>query len=107
MIQISEISGIETQVLLSDLFKYDYKSHEASTILPSVTYRDLICKILGIAPPDLLAEEVIRGRILEQLNRLGKRDMASISQAVKEYYDNPERLLTKLGLQSLTPAIKI
>lgn len=107
IIQISEISGIETQILLSDLFKYDYKTHEASAILPSVTYRDTICKILGVAPPDLLAEEVVRSRILEQLNRLGHRDMHSISEAVKEYYDNPERLLTKLGLQSLAPAIKV
>ncbi len=107
VIQISEISGIETQVLLSDLYKYDYKTHEASPILPSVTYRDLICKILGIAPPDLLSEEVVRAKILEQLNKLGKRDMGSISQAVKEYYDNPERLLTKLGLQSLAPAIRV
>jgi flagellar protein FlaI len=107
IVQISEISGIETQVLLSDIYKFDYKTHQATPILPSVTYRDMLSKVLGVAPPDILEEEVIRARILEQLNKMGKRDMPSISQTVKEYYDNPERLLAKIGLGNLTPAIKV
>ncbi|MFI5412646.1 MAG: ATPase, T2SS/T4P/T4SS family, partial [Candidatus Micrarchaeales archaeon] len=107
IVQMSEISGIETQILLSDIYKYDYKTHQAAPMLPSVTYRDMIAKSIGVAPPDILAEEVIRGRILEQLNKMGKRDMGSISEAVKEYYDNPERLLAKVGLQNLAPAVKM
>jgi archaeal flagellar protein FlaI len=107
VVQISEISGIETQILLSDIYKYDYKTHQAAPMLPSVTYRDLISKVIGVSPPDVLAEEVVRARILEQLNKLGKRDLQSISQTVKEYYDNPERLLAKIGLGQITPAIKI
>ena len=103
--QMSEISGIETQVLISDTYRYDYKTNRASPMMPSVTYRDLLSKILGIAPPDILGEEAVRALILEQLNKLGKRDMASISQAVKEYYDNPEALLKKVGLPAVKPVI--
>ena len=55
----------------------------------------------------MTAEEVVRARILEQLNKLGKRDMVSISETVKEYYDNPERLLAKVGLNNLAPAVKL
>ncbi len=107
VIQISEISGIETQILLSDLYRFDYKTRQAAPMLPSVTYRDMLAKMLGIAPPDILAEEAVRARILEQLNKLGKRDMGTISEMVKEYYDNPERMLTKIGLGNIEPAVRI
>lgn len=107
VVQISEISGIETQVLLSDIYKYDYKTHQATPILPSVTYRDTIAKVLGIAPPDIFAEEAVRARILEQLNKMGKRSIADISEVVKEYYDNPESLLRKIGLPQLSPVIRV
>lgn len=107
IIQVSEISGIETQILLSDLYKYDYKTHQSSPILPSVTYRDKLAKVLGVSPPDILAEEVVRARILEQLNKLGKRDMGSISQMVKAYYDRPEEMLKEIGLPQLAPVIRV
>ena len=105
--QMSEISGIETQILLSDIYKFDYRTRQAAPIMPSITYRDILSKLLGLAPTDILAEEVVRARILEALNKLGLRDMRSVSQAVKEYYDNPEALLKKIGLPQLAPAIKV
>ena len=105
--QMSEVSGIETQVLISDTYRYDYKTHKASPMMPSVTYRDTLSKLLGVAPADILSEEAIRALILEQLNKTGRRDIPSISQTVKEYYDNPESLLKKLGLGHITPAIRV
>ncbi len=104
--QISEISGIETQVLLSDLYKYDYGTHKSSTMLPSVTYRDTLSKLLGVSPTDIIAEERVRAAILERLNQLGKRDMKSINEAVRDYYDNPEALLKKINLD-MAPVIKV
>ncbi|MCL5433420.1 MAG: Flp pilus assembly complex ATPase component TadA [Candidatus Marsarchaeota archaeon] len=108
VVQISEVSGMEgTQTLISDLYKYDYKTNSASPILPSVTYRDALAKVIGVPPTDILAEEVVRARIIEQLNKHGIRDMKSISEAVMEYYSDPEHLLQKLGLANLTPIIKL
>lgn len=107
IVQLSEISGVETQVLLSDLYRYDYRTEQASAILPSVTYRDVLAKILGIVPVDVMAEEAVRAKILEKLNETGKRDMTSVSEAAKEYYYSPETLLKKIGLQHLSPAIKV
>ncbi len=107
IIQLSEVSGVETQVLLSDLYKYDYRTGSESTILPSVTYRDVLSKLIGVVPVDVMGEEVIRAKILERLNELGKRDMVSISEAAKEYYYEPESLLKKIGLEHLNPVIKV
>ena len=63
---------METQVLLSDLYRYDYKTHQAVVIQPSVTYRDAVAKILGISPPDILEEEKVRANLLfAKLNKQG------------------------------------
>ena len=99
--QVSEISGIDTQVLLSDLYTYDYKTHKASEILPSVTYRDLLAKLTGYTPSEIVLEEQRRGKILERLNKLGVRDVRGLAGFVKEYYDNPQRALAKIDLAGL------
>lgn len=107
IVQISEISGIETQVLLSDLYKYDYKLHKGAPILPSITYRDIISNLLGIPPSDVLAEEEVRANILYKMNQMQMRDIVSINNMVKEYYDNPENVLKKLDLQNMKPVITV
>ncbi|MEM3781894.1 MAG: ATPase, T2SS/T4P/T4SS family [Candidatus Micrarchaeaceae archaeon] len=99
--QVSEISGIETQVLLSDLYTYDYKTHKSSGILPSVTYRDTLSRLTGYTPTEIVMEEQRRGKILQKLNDMGIRDLKSINQFVKEYYDNPQQALSKIDLLSV------
>ncbi len=96
--QISEISGIETQVLLSDLYKYDYKTRKGSDILPSVTYRDTLATLSGVPPSDILREERRRAIILESMNKKGVRGLKQINEMCKEYYDNPNRVLKKLDI---------
>lgn len=98
--EVSEISGIDTKVLLSDLYKYDYKTRRGSDILPSVTYRDELSRSSGIMPADILAEEARRSRILQQLNKLGTRDLRSINEFSRAYYDNPDKALQGIGLNS-------
>lgn len=105
--QISEISGIETQVLLSDLYKYDYKTKKGSPILPSVTYRDMLSGIVGVPPTSILAEERVRAVILERLNKLGRRDIKSISEVVKDYYDDPDGALRRLDITGVEPVVRI
>jgi flagellar protein FlaI len=105
--QISEISGLENSVLLSDLYKFDYKTHSESEILSSVTYRDMICGLIGINPTDMLAEERVRAAVLERLNKIGKRDIRSIAEVVRDYYENPEETLKRIGLPGVSPAVMI
>lgn len=99
--QVSEISGIETQVLLSDLYTYDYKTHRSSDVLPSVTYRDTLAKLTGYTPTEIVIEEQRRGKILEQLNKMGIRDLKGISEFVREYYQDPRKALEKINMQTL------
>lgn len=99
--QVSETSGVENQVLLSDLYTFDYKTRSGSDILPSITYRDALSKATGRPPTEIIQEENRRAKILQKLNDLGMRDQRSINEFSKEYYDNPGKALLKIGLQNL------
>lgn len=97
--QVSEIAGIETQVLLSDLYSYNYKTHQSTEMFPSVTYRDLLSRLAGIPPNQIVAEELRRSKILEKLNALGKRDIKSINEFCREYYDDPDAAAARIGVK--------
>ncbi len=99
--QVSEISGLETKVLLSDLYGYDYKTHKGSDILPSVTYRDTLARASGYSPSDIISEEKRRAQILKQLDTMGVHDLRSINEFCRDYYDNPARALAKINLSDL------
>ncbi len=99
--QISEISGIETKVLLSDLYQYDYKTGGSADILPSVTYRDSLSRISGYTPVEIIVEEQRRAKILEQLNKRGVRQISDINAFIKDYYDNSKAALTRIDSLSL------
>jgi len=101
IIQVSETSGIETQVLLSDLYTYDYKTRTASDILPSVTYRDLLSKATGHTPTEIIAEEARRSKVLEKLNQAGVRNLRLINEFCRDYYDNQKHAMQKIGLEKL------
>ena len=96
--QVSETSGIDTKVLLSDLYTFDYKTQKGSDILPSITYRDVLSKATGTTPTDIIAEERRRAKVLERLNSMGVRDMHSINEFCRDYYDNQKNALQKIGL---------
>ncbi len=99
--QVAEISGIETRVLLSDLYTFDYKTHKGSDILPSVTYRDTLAKVSGYSPSDIIEEEKRRALILKQLSTMGIRDLRAVNEFCRDYYDNPEKALAKINLGQL------
>ncbi|MDE1834422.1 MAG: CpaF family protein [Candidatus Micrarchaeota archaeon] len=101
VVQVAETSGIETQVLLSDLYTYDYKKQTGSDMLPSITYRDVLSKATGQSPSDIISEEKRRAKVLEKLNTMGVRDLKSINEFCREYYDNQGKAMAKLGLQAL------
>jgi hypothetical protein len=86
-------------VLLSDLYSYSYKNHKSSDIFTSVTYRDLLSRLSRIPPNEIVAEEQRRGRILEKMNEVGLRDLRSINEFCRDYYDNPEQACKKIGVQ--------
>ncbi|BCS91391.1 MAG: archaeal flagellar protein FlaI [Candidatus Micrarchaeota archaeon] len=106
IVQVAEIAGLEmNQVLLSDIYTFDYKTKKASLIMPGVTYRDLLSEVLGITPQEFLEEEQVRAAILARCNELHKTDMKSISDVVKAYYIDPYATIKELGMQGVEPVI--
>ena len=75
MTQVSEISGIETNVLLSDLYKFDYTINEG---LPNTTQRNIqghASQAFRSRTDRYTSEEVMRATILQRLNEKGLRDI--------------------------------
>ncbi len=107
VVQVSEIAGRETQILLSDLYRYDYKTKKSTELLPSVSYRDSLSKAIGAEPSEIVAEERLRAVILSRLNELGKRTINEISDSVQDYYTEPESLLSRLGMKDAGPIIHL
>ena len=107
IVQISEIAGRETQILLSDLYRYNYKTRQSADLLPSVSYRDSLSKAISAEPAEIIAEERLRAIILSKLNELGKRSINDISDAVQDYYKEPEALLNRLGMKNTSPIIRM
>ena len=61
----------------------------------------MLSKASGRAPPEIIQEENRRAKVLQKLNEQGVRDLRSINEFCKEYYDDQRKALQKLGLQDL------
>ena len=68
------------------------------SMLNTLTTIATISHLLALSPMEIVTEEQRRGRILEQLNKLGIRDLRSINEFCKEYYDNPDRAVQRISL---------
>ena len=100
IIEIAEVSGIETEVLLNQLYKYDFKQMKAIETSPSVSYRDTLAKVTGISTYEITKELERRELILRTLNKLGIHKIEEISKFVKEYYEDPYKAMKKIGIES-------
>ncbi|MGC9132055.1 MAG: CpaF family protein, partial [Candidatus Micrarchaeia archaeon] len=98
IIEIAEVSGIETEVLLNPLYKYDFKQMKAIETSPSVTYRDTLAKVTGISTYEITKELERREEILKVLNKNGIHKIEEISKFVKEYYEDPYKALKSIGI---------
>jgi flagellar protein FlaI len=99
IIEIAEVSGIETEVLLNPLYKYDFKQMKAIETSPSVSYRDTLAKVTGISTYEITKELERRELILRTLNKLGIHKIEEISKFVKDYYEDPYKAMKKIGLE--------
>jgi len=100
IIEIAEVSGIETEVLLNPLYKYDFKQMKAIETSPSVSYRDTLAKVTGISTFEITKELERRENILRALNKLGVHKIEDVSKFVKEYYEDPYKAMKKIGIES-------
>ena len=93
---ISEISRMQDQVLLSNVFEYDRKSDELKrTDVPSRIIEVLAEKTFK-SKNEVKQEILVRQKILEWLIETGVRDHYAVQRFLQQYYSAPEEILKKV-----------
>lgn len=96
--EVSETSGMEqVKILLSQVFKYDYDSHQMKQLSPSTVFRDRLATQSGLTPKEIMKEHMLRAYLLEQLD---KRDMNTVKEVTifcRAYNKDPDDATASLG----------
>jgi flagellar protein FlaI len=97
--EVSETGGMEQRtVLLSQVYKYDYKAKIIKPVATSTIYRDRLAEEAGLTPKDIIDEVRLRALVLKTLNEKGLRTMKEVSAFCRFYNENAKSALQKLGL---------
>ena len=97
--EISETSGMEgAQILLSQLFKFDFDSRNFSQVSPSTIYRDRLAEQAGLRAKDIMYEIAIRARILKTLDEKDIISLKDVTSFCQSYSQDPIKMTTSLGL---------
>lgn len=95
--QIAEVTHMESQVLLGNVFELDPKTERVKlTDIPSHTLEVLADKT-GLSKKDIKREIVVRKKILEWMIKKGMRRNHEVEEIVQLYYRNPSKVLTQVS----------
>ncbi|MBI4053625.1 MAG: CpaF family protein [Candidatus Diapherotrites archaeon] len=93
---ISEISRMQDQVLLSNVFEYDRKSDALErTDVPSRMVEVLAEKTFK-SKNEVKQEMLVRQKIIEWLIETGVADYYAVQRFIQQYYTEPEEILKKV-----------
>ena len=97
--EISETSGMEgTQILLSQLFKFEFDTRSFEQVSPSTIYRDLLAEQASLRAKDIMYEIAIRARILKTLDEKDKISLEDVTSFCQSYSQDPIKMTSSLGL---------
>lgn len=95
--QIAEVTHMESQVLLGNVFELDPKTERVKlTDIPSHTLEVLADKT-GLSKKDIKREIVVRKKILEWMIKKGMRRNHEVEEIVQLYYRNPSKVLMQVS----------
>ena len=95
--QIAEVTHMESQVLLGNVFELDLKTERVKlTDIPSHVLEILADKT-GLSKKDIKREIVVRKKILEWMVKNGIRRNHEVEETVQLYYRNPSKVLTQVS----------
>jgi flagellar protein FlaI len=95
--QVAEISRMEEQVLLGNLFEWDKAEDKIErNDVPSHTLQNFSEKT-GRTKKQLKNEILVRQRILEWMMENNLKSNADVEKVVQEYYFNPNSILEKIA----------
>ncbi len=96
MICVSEVSSMERQALLSNVYEWDRKSDSIRrTDVPSSILEDLANKVLR-SKKEVEQEMKIRKSILDWMVRNNMHSYSEVEKIIQQYYYSPEMLLQKV-----------
>ena len=96
--EISETSGMEqVKILLSQVYKYDYDSHQMKQMTPSTVFRDRLAKQSGLMPKEIMQEHILRAYLLEQLDARDMNTMKEVTMFCQAYNKDPDQATASLG----------
>jgi flagellar protein FlaI len=106
IVEVSENAGIEGEVvLLSEAQRYDLSARRLIEPMNARSvFRDRIARAAGVSPRQVLDEQRRRERILQALRDHQVRSLPHVSQFVRDYYAQPARALSQIGLGHEAPA---
>jgi len=97
--EISETSGMESnQVLLSQVFKYNYEQNHVMAVSPSTVYRDRLAHETGLTPRDIINETWVRAAVLKALDDRDIHTIKEVSTFCRYYALNPTDAMLKISL---------
>jgi flagellar protein FlaI len=97
--EISETSGMESnQVLLAQIYKYNYEQNRVMPVSPSTVFRDRLAQETGLTPRDIINETWIRAAVLKTMDNKGVHTIKEVSTFCRYYALNPNEAMRKIGL---------
>ncbi|MFH1752150.1 MAG: ATPase, T2SS/T4P/T4SS family [archaeon] len=94
--QIAEVSRMEENVLLSNLFEWDFqKDVLVRTNVPSGIIEKL-ATAAGLTKKDLFQEITVRQRIIDWMQENKIKTAEEVERVIQQYYLNPKEILQKI-----------
>jgi flagellar protein FlaI len=97
--EVTETSGLEQRiVLLSEVYKYDYKQKQTTEKLGSTIYRDRLAQAIGLTPKDIINELKLRANLLEVLQEKQIHKIEDVTKFCRAYNRDAQKAIEGLGL---------
>lgn len=95
---VSETSGMEqVKILLSQVYRYDYESHQLKMVNPSSVYRDRLARQSGLSAREIMREHKLRTLLLQELDRRNMTTIKEVATFCRAYSKYPDKITESLG----------
>lgn len=106
--EVSETSGMEqVKILLSQVYRYDYESHQLKMMNPSTVYRDRLARQSGLSAKDIMQEHKLRTLLLRELDKRNMTTIKEVATFCRSYSKYPDKTVASLGMNRSELLMKI
>ena len=95
--QVTEVSRMNEQVLLSNIFEWDRNKDEIKKTDVPARVLETLSEKAGITKKELMREIAVRQKILEWMFENNIRQQTEVEKIIQGYYYNPKYILEKIA----------